>query len=230
MNNCRQKRILFCMLAAAFLCATGQASDMAAIGDSMMKSVGRAIRKQSASQNISVEVLTSIGSGLARLDLLDWHVKAAALMAEQHPSMVFVMMGANDNQPMQVGGGDFSFDSAGWTAEYGRRVGKLMDILIEGGAKRVVWIGLPTMREPKLNADVQVLERIVIQQANTREKVDYFSSAGLLSPDAGYKAYIILTNGMPLDVRAEDGIHLNRDGAEYLARLLLEKFKIGDLR
>ena len=224
MHNRRFGWMWSCVLGLAVLCGSAMAADVAAIGDSMMKPVGRALRKQLGSRNITVEELTSIGSGLARLDLMDWHAKASSLMAEHHPSTVFIMMGANDNQAMQVGDGVLPFGAAGWVVEYGSRAGKLMDILIEGGARRVVWIGLPLMREKKLDADVRVMERIVSQQAATRGQVAFFPVAGLLSPPGDYKAYIILDSGMPLDVRADDGIHLNRNGAEHLAHLLLEKF------
>jgi hypothetical protein len=82
------------------------------------------------------------------------------------------------------------------------------------------------MREPKLDADIRSIEQVVVQQAEAREHVTYFRTDGLLSPVSGYKAYIILENGMPLDVRSEDGIHLNRNGAEHLAGLLLAAFPV----
>lgn len=228
MNNMRPRYLPAGVLIFLLCCTAVQAADMVAVGDSMMKSVGRALRKAYAVGNTDVEVFTSIGSGLARLDLLDWHAKADGIMKENHPSTVFVMMGANDNQPMQTAGGVVTFGSPGWNTEYGRRAGRLMDILLEGGARRVVWIGLPGMREPSLEADVRGMETIIIQQAEARKSVTYFRTTGLLSPKDGYKAYIIQENGMPLDVRSEDGIHLSRSGAEYLAALLLKTFPVQD--
>jgi len=217
-----------CALGVGLLCPAAPAADIAALGDSMMRSVGRAIRKQYAEVKAEVEVVTSIGSGLARLDLFDWHVQAASLMAVHSPTMAFVMMGANDNQAMQTVGGVLPFGTPGWNVEYGRRVGKLMDVLLEGGAQRVVWIGMPLMREAKLETDVRAMEQIIERQAEARKAVTYFKTTGLMSPAAAYKAYIIQANGMPLDVRAEDGIHLNRNGSEYLAGLLLSAFPARD--
>lgn len=222
MNNIR--KAIAVLLCSAGLSTAVQAADVAAIGDSMMKAVGRAIRKEYGAGNATVEVFTSIGSGLARLDLLDWHAKAAGIMAEHHPSTVFIMMGANDNQAMQAGNGVLAFGTPGWNSEYGRRAGRLMDILLQGGAQRVVWIGMPGMREPKLEAEVRVMEQVILQEVETRKQVTYFHTTGRLSPKSEYKAYIILDSGMPLDVRSEDGIHLNRNGAEYLAALLLKTF------
>lgn len=217
------------LLGLGLLCPSAPAADVTALGDSMMKAVGRAIRRQYADAKAEVEVVTSIGSGLARLDLYDWHAQSEALMAAQSPALAFVMMGANDNQAMRAGGSVLPFGSPGWNVEYGRRIGRLMDLLLAGGKRRVVWIGMPRMREDKLDADVRAMEQIVVQQAEARDRVTYFSTLDLLSPPGAYRAYIIQANGMPLDVRSEDGIHLNRNGAEYLAGLLLAAFPAAEL-
>ncbi len=205
------------------LASDASATDVVVIGDSMMKSVARALKKECAARDMSVEVLTSIGSGLARLDLFDWHLKVRELVAEHQPKIVFVMMGANDNQVMQTGGGTLPFGSAGWGMEYGRRAGKLMDILIDANTSQIVWIGLPCMREKGLDADTKVISRIVDQQALARPSVDFVSTYKMFSKKGAYSAYIIQESGMPLDVRSADGIHLNRAGAELLARTVTAK-------
>jgi hypothetical protein len=222
--------MLMAIVGLGVLCQPSPAADVAAIGDSMMKAVGRAIRKQYKTANADVEVLTSIGSGLARLDQFDWHAQAKALMAAESPAMVFVMMGTNDNQPMRTGAGVLAFGTPGWNVEYGRRVGQLMDLLLDGGKRKVVWVGLPRMREDKLDADVRSMEAIVMKQVDAREDVTFFSTFELLSPADGYKAYIKQDNGMPLDVRSPDGIHLNRNGAEFLAKQLFDKFPASALK
>lgn len=212
------------LFATSLLSVPSLAGDVAALGDSMMKSVGRAIRKQYKGAGVDVEVLTSIGSGLARLDLFDWHAQSEVLMNEHAPALVFVMMGTNDNQPMQTAAGVMQFGTTGWNVEYGRRVGKLMDVLLTGGKTRVVWVGLPRMREASMDADIRAIEKIVVQQADARDRVEFYSTYARLSPSDGYKAYIKKPNGMPLDVRSADGIHLNRNGSEYLAEMLLEAY------
>jgi hypothetical protein len=206
-------------LTASEVCA----ADVLVLGDSMMKAVARALKKECASRKLSVETHTSIGSGLARLDLLDWHDTVRGLVEEHKPATAFVMMGANDNQAMRTAGGVIRFGDAGWEIEYGRRAGKLMDILVDGGVTSVVWIGLPCMREKGLDADTRVISKIVSQQAAAREAVDFFSSYRMFSKKGAYSAYIIQSSGMPLDVRSSDGIHLNRKGAELLAGVVMKK-------
>jgi len=208
-------------LAATFMAGEAGASDVLIVGDSMMKSVGRALKKECARRDWSVEIFTSIGSGLARLDLMDWHVRVRELVEEQSPNIAFVMMGANDNQAMQTGGGTISFGQPGWDLEYGRRAGKLMDILLDGGVTQVVWIGLPCMREGDLDADARDISRVLEQQAAARPHVRFIPIYSLFSKKGAYSAYIIKDSGMPLDVRAADGIHLNVNGAEFLAGIVM---------
>ncbi len=62
--------VLTCSL---LLTINADAADVLIVGDSMMKAVARALKKECAKRTLSTETLTSIGSGLARLDLLDWH-------------------------------------------------------------------------------------------------------------------------------------------------------------
>lgn len=220
-----KRALLSCVVGVILICTTSDsgATDVVVIGDSMMKSVARALKKECTRRDMSVEVLTSIGSGLARLDLFDWHLKVSDLVAEHKPRIVFVMMGANDNQAMQTGGGTLPFGSAGWGLEYGRRAGKLMDILIEAGASDIIWIGLPCMREKGLDDDVKVISRIVDQQALARPSVEFLSTYKMFSKKGNYSAYIIQKSGMPLDVRSIDGIHLNSNGAELLAGTVTAK-------
>jgi len=215
----RNIAIIFCLLFAFNVIA----ADVLVMGDSMMKSVAREFKKECSKRGLSSESFTSIGSGLARLDLLDWHSNAKELVEEHKPSIVLVMMGANDNQTMQGAGATVAFGMPGWEIEYGRRCGKLMDILLDGGVSKVFWFGLPCMREKKLNVDANAINRIIKQQAAARPKVSYVSTYKMFSKKGKYSSYIIQKSGMPLDVRTSDGIHLNRNGAKYLVDRVAEK-------
>jgi len=211
----------FTVIAIVSWCSVSTAGDVLIIGDSMMKSVAREFKKQGAAQKLSVDSYTSIGSGLARLDLLDWNKKAAELIGEHKPKTVVVMMGVNDNQSMRGAGGTISFGTPAWDIEYGRRCGKLMDVLLANGDRKVVWLGLPCMREKKPDADAKVISRIIMQQAAARPNVVFIATYNMFSKDGKYSAYIIKKGGMPLDVRDDDGIHFNRNGARYIAERVL---------
>lgn len=195
------------------------------LGDSIMQAVARSLEREIGRRDgATAHAYTSIGTGLARMDLFDWHGQMEKLASEQKPAIVIIMMGANDNQPMRVEGDVIRPNEPGWAAEYARRAGEAMDIMIRGGAQKVVWVELPDMRDTRLQADVLMINGLVRQEAAKRPQVTFEESRGLLSRTPGtYSPYIIQANGMPLDIRAGDGIHLNRNGADLLAGHLISR-------
>ncbi len=191
-------------------------------GDSMMRSLERSLTRALERQGAETEASSSIETGLARLDIHDWPAELARLVAGLGARTVFIMLGANDNQPMQTGGGIVPHGSELWQTEYGRRVGKTMDALVEAGAERVIWIGLPCMREAALDADVKDINAIVYRQAAARPQAHFVETYERFSRDGAFSPYIIIDSGMPLNVRARDGIHLSRPGSDYLAGALID--------
>ncbi len=199
-----------------------QRTDALIVGDSMMRSLSRSLEKALKRKSLTATVFAPIGTGLARLDLLDWPDRMSELARAHGATRAFVMMGANDNQPLQFGGGTIAFGTESWVSEYGRRVGKAMDALLGGGVTRVVWVGLPCMREERLDTDVRVINDIVAKQAAARAAVTFVPTHAMFSRHGNYSSYIVRVNGMPLEVRASDGIHLSRAGAELLADHLID--------
>ena len=57
------------------------------------------------------------------------------------------MFGGNDGQPIQDATGKYyQSTDPGWSVEYGKRVGALMDQLGDEG-RRVVWVGTPDRQD-----------------------------------------------------------------------------------
>ena len=192
------------------------------MGDSMMKAIAPSLEKKFSEAGWDVKSTTAIGTGLARLDLYDWLTQSSNAVTAGKPDVVIVMMGANDNQAMRCPDGIVRHGSQAWEQEYSRRINCLLDGVLAAGVKRVVWIEMPAMRESALDADVKGINALV-RQAVTQHGQTFFETRLMLSktPDGAYSAYVIQANGMPLHVRSEDGIHLNRKGADWLADRLL---------
>lgn len=118
------------------------------LGDSIMQAVARSLERQLAGRpDIVAFSHTYIGTGLAQLDLYDWHERIQLLVAERNPDTVLIMMGANDNQPMRTDAGVTRPGEPAWEREYARRAGEAMDIMTRGGVSRIHWIELPDMRD-----------------------------------------------------------------------------------
>lgn len=224
-NRLRSAILLLALALAAPALGQTQPERVAFLGDSMMKLLGHQGSREMAKRP-DVTVVTnfaSLGSGLARLDAFDWMGKCETVMKEARPTLVIVALGTNDKQPLTVDNGQVvrPGDPA-WAAEYGRRVGQVMDILIAGGARRVVWLELPDMKEPSLQADVNEINATVQAQAATRPAVTFFGTRVFLSRKPGeYTKYRIDSAGKPIEIRDVDGIHLSRAGADMVVQKLI---------
>jgi len=189
------------------------------LGDSLMKGLSLPLESELAKQpGITTHSCAEIGTGLARLDLYNWHQEIAEQLKAFKPDTAVVWMGGNDNQPLKTAGGVIQPGTPEWSTEYARRVGLAMDTLIGGGVQRIYWMELPDMRDDKFQAEIAIMRDIQEKEAKPRSQVSLVAVRTLLSPTPGkYRKYVFSENGMPLDIRADDGIHLNRAGYKYLA-------------
>ncbi|HEY6379127.1 MAG TPA: DUF459 domain-containing protein, partial [Candidatus Dormibacteraeota bacterium] len=163
-----------------------------------------------------------ISTGLSRPDYYDWPAHLEADMRAYNPEVVILLVGANDDQPLAVGNQVDDFGSAGWKAEYARRVGAVMDqILAEH--RMVVWVGQPVMRAADFDAHMQLENAIYRSEAARRPGVVFFDSRPVLSDGGGgYRPYLPDGSGGVSLMRAGDGIHLTPAGGRRLARAVLD--------
>lgn len=193
------------------------------IGDSMMRLLGPEMEKALTRKvGVSSSSFSSIGSGLARTDAFDWPKKVSELMVDKKPLVVVVTLGANDHQVLgTAGGARIPVDTPEWNKEYSRRLGQIMDILIRSGAKKVIWLGLPDMKDPVHAVYAKDVNELVRVEASTRPQVTIFDTAPVLSRTPGkYKAYVMGASGDIITVRNQDGIHVSPDGAKRLAEAI----------
>lgn len=193
------------------------------LGDSMMKAIGPTLEQKFTAAGCEAKTSAAIGTGLARLDLYDWMAKVPEF---PKADIAVVMMGANDDQPMRTAGGVVKHGTPEWQAEYTGRVANFLNALLKHGIKQVVWVELPAMRDEKLNASVQGINAAA-KAGVSQGSQTWFETRAIFSKggDGNYTAYVIQGSGMPLHVRAEDGVHLNRKGAEWLADKLVPAVK-----
>ncbi len=194
------------------------------IGDSMMQVTAHAFnRRLDRIPDVENRNHTSLGSGLARLDVFDWLEKIQELVDDFDPDATVVWFGANDLQPMQTAGGIIRPGSPEWSAEYQRRVGAAMDRLTKREGAYVYWLELPDMRDRRVQSDVAFINSLLVTAAGNRERAFFVPTRTILSREPGtYSPYIVGPRGMPVQIRDPDGIHLNRAGADLMTEHLLE--------
>jgi hypothetical protein len=169
-----------------------------------------------------------ISSGLERPDAVNWFKEVRKKMRKEKPRAVVLMFGANDDHGFMTGlppGTEVDgFASESWTAEYRRRVGGIMDTVTRNGAF-LVWIGLPITNDAAQTVRFDTINGIVQTEAEKRAPnvsyLDtYFFFAG---DDGGYAEYIANARGTLVRMRADDGVHFEREAGDLIARQVLSR-------
>jgi hypothetical protein len=178
-----------------------------------------------------------VSSGLARPDYFDWNARLREQVPAVDPDIVVITFGGNDAQGLlDSGGGVVAFqpvpdsDNADWRAEYGERVGEVMDFLVEDG-RTVIWVGIPNDDDPDVTFRMQVQDETAKAEAAKRPGIVFIDTWKRFSGRTGGWAEFVIDprDGNGKDVRADDGFHLNETGAEILALDIAEAIK-SDLR
>jgi hypothetical protein len=176
-----------------------------------------------------------VSSGLARPDFFDWPAHLRQQLPAVDPDIVVVTFGGNDAQGLAEADGSFlNGDPVAakdeWLPEYARRAGEVMDLLAADG-RTVIWVGIPNDDNPEVTARLQVQDDAVRSALASRPDVVFVDTwARFSSGNGGWAEYVVdPRDGAGKDVRAEDGFHLNENGAEILALDIAEVIK-SDLR
>ncbi len=194
------------------------------IGDSFMELLGPALQNDATSTGVvAAEVDFRFISGLVRPDYFDWPAHIIERMPEVRAESVVVMFGGNDGQPMMDGADELQPDTPAWLEAYGALVGEAMDTILDSGAARVYWIGLPIMRNDEFTERVIGFNQVYREQADARPRVTYISSFELFQDDNGeYSTFLRTDAGDLREMRSEDGAHFTWPGAYRLSEHVLE--------
>jgi uncharacterized protein len=174
---------------------------------------------------IETTVDYKVSSGLARPDFFDWPAHLRAQLLEVDPDIVVVTFGGNDAQGLAELDGNFPSewnDPVGnpdeWTAEYSRRVAEVLDLLATEG-RTVIWVGIPNDDNPDVTQRLAVQDQAVRAAVSGRAGVTFVDTwARFSGRDGNWAEYVVdPRDQLGKDVRADDGFHLNENGAEILA-------------
>ena len=185
------------------------------VGDSIGIDLGDALQPDLAQTGVVSAALDGrVSTGLTRPDYFNWPAELTADLKSQDPQVVVIMIGANDAQDF-LGPPDVPYTSPEWNTLYAQRVAQFMQIAQSGGAT-VVWVGMPPMQNPGLNAQMSDVNAVVQQQAaKTHPPVTYLSTdRSLGTAQGGYTAFVTNGAGQVVNVRTPDGTHLTPGGGQ----------------
>jgi hypothetical protein len=190
-------------------------------GDSLAETPGQSFLRRADGQVTDIKGLDSrISTGLARPDVFNWFAHIKSESARLDPEVLVLTFGANDDQSLVGGPGGKTvgpFGSEEWKTEYRRRVGGLMD-QIAAENRKVIWTGIPIVRNDERAARYAELNTIYREEAAKRPGTVFFVDTWplLAAPDGTY-AEDLVVGGAPQRVRAPDGIHFDRAGGDLIA-------------
>lgn len=160
-------------------------------------------------------------TGLSRSDLFDWMKVVPPLLEREKPQYVVCSIGANDATNIRDGERLLFFGRTGWRKAYGERVVAMMRLLA-GKNSKVLWLGLPPMRESSFSERARYLNRIFAQAAKEVPRVEYLDLDMLVSGPNGDYATFIRSDGRFVRARMDDGIHYSPPGAKAIARWVVD--------
>ena len=164
-----------------------------------------------------------VGTGLVRNEFWDWPKHMDAVVRARNPQISIFMVGANDDQGIDVNGTSVHPPDQAWVDEYRRRVDSLMDSMTADGRK-LIWIGMPPMRDAAYSQSMGLLDQIFQEESAKHRRVTYVDTWTLFSAPGSpgtYAQFLPDESGAPTDMRLDDGIHLNVAGSQYLSRVVM---------
>ncbi len=160
-------------------------------------------------------------TGLVQSGYYNWPGHLQLYLNRFHPGAVIVMMGANDDQNLNVSGHVYTPGSAGWTKAYTARVDTIMAESTTAGA-HVLWVGLPPMGGGNItNRFVKAVNSIFQTQAALHHGVTYVGSWKVFAGPKGQFEVYLKIGGSEVAVRSTDGVHLDPAGWDLLAKSLV---------
>lgn len=197
------------------------------LGDSLVHFFGdEMVRLANGTGVISAETDSEISSGLSRPDYFNWPDRLTKILADDDADVVILMFGGNDAQGLVTARGNVQPFSDAWVAEYGSRVGAMMDIAAAEPRRQVLWVGLPPMRSDSFDAKMRELDAVYAAEAAERDRVHYVRTYELFEgPAGGYSRFVDAPDGQRIDARLTDGIHFSTAGGELLSERLLEEMR-----
>lgn len=196
------------------------------LGDSLAISAADGMAQDfGARPEIGVVNRARDASGLVRDDYFDWPKAARDLVAPGKDGklaridMAFVMLGLNDLQPLKDGKDYVDVLSERWAAVYAQRIQALVAPL-QAAHVPVVWVGLPPMRNEKVNGEIVVLNQLFKENAEKAgaKFVDIFDA--FADQSGGFDAFGPNMEGRQVKLRGPDGLHFTMAGGQKLAHFL----------
>ena len=195
--------------------ATARPPTVLVTGDSTMQGIDTFLADE-LGDGARIESDIRPSTGIAK-PLGPWATLPRTQSRRARHAAAVVSLGIVDRFPMQTPDGvTVQCCGAGWTSEYARRIRRMMRTYRREGRARVLWLTLPLTKGPRDLVDA--VNRAVIEAARGLDGVSVLRLDEVFTP-GGFRETMPY-RGRVVDVREEDGIHLNITGQVIAARIV----------
>ena len=201
----------------------GKLEKLLVTGDSLSLPLDSEIAKRLAPDGVKVIRDPHVGTGISKAGVVDWAKLSAQQVENDEPDAVVVFIGANEGFTLPgPDGEDVECCGPEWSAIYAGRARRLMDTYRQDGDARVYWLGVPLPRDGKrqrVQRSVNAAFEVAAQP--WRSQVRLLDLTSVFTPNGKYRDAMEV-DGRDQIVREPDGNHLNRNGAEVAAEIVLD--------
>jgi uncharacterized protein len=185
------------------------------LGDGLWSGLYRTFEED---RNLDIIKRSKVSTGFVRPDYYDWNAALEDILKDRYQIAV-VMVGAKDMQPIRANKQVLKFGDDEWREVYGKRVEDFMKKL-KAKNVAVYWVGLPIMRSPDQNRNIETLNEVFREKAfiNGVKFIDTWS--GFADQFGRYSAYGPDMSGQVRRLRADDGMHFTMRGYLKLAHFV----------
>jgi len=192
-------------------------------GDSMMQGLAPLVMRELAQAHPDWQMsdVSKQSTGLTSRRFFDWPHTIAQATTAQQLTWVVIFLGPNDPRDLFLPDKRLSFPSPEWLTHYVARVDEILAHAVQHHT-RVLWVGLPAMREDRLQRGVAVLNQVFHDRAQAFG-TDYLATEPWIGmASLPYQKYQLDANGQMVNLRAEDGTHFTPAGLRKISQALVQ--------
>lgn len=201
--------------------------EIGVFGDSFGDGVWAGLYNQlRGDSSFEVHQFSERATGFTRYRSLDLLEDTREKLDRQPVDIAVLSYGANDTQGIFLDGHGHPFMSESWQRIVGARVDAIVALLRERGAM-VYWVGLPRMRDPAFDADIQKMNRFY-EGRMAALRVPYVETLPLtVDADGAYAPYLPLEPGRRERrmARTNDGVHMTIPGYIHVTAGLVNRIR-----
>jgi hypothetical protein len=203
---------------------------IAFVGDSMADGlwggVARLVPRDSCLKgNVELGRFAKNSTGLTRPERFNWAEEVKRIGETFKPHLFVMTLGLNDRQSVVFGGRVTLETSPEYPARYKERIAAVLKNAAAGKV-RMLWVGLPAMRDPAPDKDAREKNRMFAEAiAEFGDNTLQYVPPWRLSPygEDKFQSYGPDGNGRMVQIRASDGEHFTPAGELLVAAYLLPK-------